>query len=365
MFHSRKLIVPALLALGVFGAAPIVSGLTGAIADGNQTNGVSAAGLAPGGSGDSKNGGTNKNGGGNGDTSKNGGGNGDTSKNGGGNGGTNKNGGDIGGTNKNGGDIGGGNRPSGGGDNGGRGGNGHGRGGNGERDFQSGFSFGGGSSAEDYSGRQTITCVVNGQLIPVRSVSECRYGRGFVHNGDSYFGGGEFGSQTHYRQRKVLHRQYRFDMGMPSSRGFEGYNTGYSFGFGGKDAGTTGYGVRGSIFVGSRAAVMQAQRRARESAYGLGGESAYGNDGGYAAGYNFGAGYDQQGGDGYGIGYGRQDGDGLRRHHGRHTRHMHQHAFAGGNMGGYNFGAGVGGCGCYNPGYVVHHGPTISKDGGY
>ena len=348
MFHSRKLIVPALLALGVFGAAPIVSGLTGAIADGNQTNGVSAAGLAPDGSGDSKNGGTNKNDGGNGDTSKNGGGNGDTSKNGGGNGGTNKNGGDIGG----------GNRPSdGGGDNGGRGGNGHGRGGTGERDFPSGFSFGGGSSAEDYSGRQTITCVVNGQLIPVRSVSECRYGRGFVHNGDSYFGGGGFGSQTHYRQRKVLHRQYRFDMGMPSSRGFEGYNTGYSFGFGGKDAGATGYGVRGSIFVGSRAAVMQAQRRARES--------AYGNDGGYAAGSNFGAGYDQQGGDGYGIGYGRQDGDGLRRHHGRHTRHMHQHGFAGGNMGDYNFGAGVGGCGCYNPGYVVHYGPTISKDGGY
>ena len=361
MSHSRKLIVPALFALGVFAAAPIATGLTGAIADGHQSKGFKVAGIAAGGAGDTKNGGgtggTDKNGGGTGDGGKDGGGNGaggngggtgDGGKSGGGNGGGGKGGGGNGGGGNGGGGKGGGGNGGGGKGGGGNGGNGGGdNGGNGG----GGITFGGGGGG-NYSGLQTITCVVNGRLIPVRSISECRYGPGFVHNGESYFGGGGYAPEPRFVQRRVVRHRFIQDFGYAQTHRYATYGGGYGFGAnGGAGDYVAGYGSGGDTYVGSNAAVMQAQRRARENGYG----GANGNDGGYA----YGGGYGQQGG------YGNEQGYGMRRQYVRHAKRMRHHRYARGNRGGYGFGANAGGCNCFDPGYVVHYGPTISKDGGY
>ena len=359
MSHSRKLIVPALFALGVFALAPVATGLTGAIADGRKNLSFKVAGIAPGGDGDAQNGGgtgatdkngggtgaTDKNGGGTGGTDKNGGGTGGTDKNGGGTGGTDKNGGGTGGTDKNGGGNGGDGKDGGGNDSGGNdGGNGH--GGNGHGGNGGGMTFGGGSGGGDYQNQHVITCVINGQLIPVRSVSECRYGPGFVHNGDSYFGGGGFVEEPRYVRRRVIRRRFEANFGYVQLQRYVGHSGGYAGVFGGN---VGGYGSGENVYVGSNAAVMQAQRRARESGYGVNGSATYGNNGGYGAGYA----------------YGEKQGYGMRRHHVRYAKRLRHHRQAHGNMGGYRFGGEVGGCNCLDQGYVVLYGPTISKDGGY
>ncbi len=352
MSHSRKLVVPALLALGVFAMAPIATGLTGAIADGSKNLSFQVADIAPGGAGGTKNGG------GTGATDKNGGGTGATDKNGGGTGGTDKNGGGTGGTDKNGGGNGGGGKGGGGN---GNGGGGHGRGGNGGGNGyggngyggggnDGGMAYGGGSGGGDYQGQHIITCVINGQLIPVRSVRECRYGPGFVHNGNSYFGGGGFVEEPRYVQRRVIRRRIEANFGYVQQQRYVSHRGGYAGGFGGN---VGGYASGENVYVGSNAAVMQAQRRARENGYGVdegfGGSATYGNNGGYGAGYA----------------YGEEQGYGMRRHHMRYAKQLRHHRQARGNMGGYRFGGDAGGCNCVDPGYVVHYGPTISKDGGY
>ena len=356
MSHSRKLIVPALFALGVFAAAPIATGLTGAIADGHQSKGFKVAGIAAGGAGDTKNGGgtggTDKNGGGTGDGGKDGGGNG-AGGNGGGTGDGGKGGGGNGGGGKGGGGNGGGGNGGGGNGGGGKGGGGNGGNGGGDNGGNGGggITFGGGGGG-NYSGLQTITCVVNGRLIPVRSISECRYGPGFVHNGESYFGGGGYAPEPRFVQHRVAHRRFIQDFGYAQPHRYATYGGGYGFGAnGGAGDYVAGYGSGGDTYVGSNAAVMQAQRRARENGYG----GANGNDGGYA----YGGGYGQQGG------YGNEQGYGMRRQYVRHAKRMRHHRYARGNRGGYGFGANAGGCNCFDPGYVVHYGPTISKDGGY
>lgn len=353
MSHSRKLIVPALFALGVFALAPVAAGLTGAIADGTKNLSFQVADIAPGGAGDTKNGGgtgaTDKNGGGTGATDKNGGGTGGTDKNGGGSGDTNKNGGGTGGTDKNGGGTGGTDK-NGGGNGGGHGRGGNGRGGNGDGGNGGGMAFGGGSGGGDYQNRHIITCVINGQLIPVRSVSECRYGPDVVHNGDSYFSGGGFVDPPRYVQRRVIRHRFEANYGYVQQQRYVGHRGGYAGGFGGN---VGGYGSGENVYVGSNAAIMQAQRRARESGYGVDGSfdgsANYGNNGGYGAGYA----------------YGEEQGYGMPRHHMRYAKRLRHHRQAHGNMGGYRFGGDAGGCSCYDPGYVVHYGPTISKDGGY
>ncbi len=312
MSHSRKLIVPAAIVIGLFVAAPLVVGFEDAAASGHRSAGFS------GGMGSQKNGG--------GDHSKNGGS--DHGKNdGNGNDGRGEHGMSHG-------DDGRGEHGMGhGGHRGGR------RSGNSSDNVggDTGFSFGAGSGSSMSYGQDNIICVVNGRVIPVRSVSECRYGRGYAHDGDSYFGGnsgyhfsGGYASEGSYYTSS---RHYRYATGYESQNGF---------GYGGYDS---------ERYIGSPAAVMQAHRRMRE---GYGSMS----NGGYSTGYYYGGGYGYVGNEGYGAdgGYHGNDMSVRSRHHRRGHR----------MMGGYSFG-GQGGCDCgsYNPGYVVHYGPTISKDGGY
>ena len=367
MSNSRKLIVPALFAVGVFALAPVVSGLGGANAGANHSKGFKAAGVAPGGTGGTDKNGGDTGGGGNGGGGKggggNGGGNGGGGKGGGGNGGGKGgggNGGDNGGGNGGGGKGGGGNGGGNGG--GGKGGGGNGGGGEGHRhghgnpnnngEMTGGFSFGSSGASDDYVGHQQITCIVNGQLIAVRSSNECRYGRGFVHNGDSYFGGEGFAPQPDFSSHRRTGHYNNYDVRN------SGHHFAYDYGRGYGDGGNNG---GGDVYVGSNAAVMQAKRRTHEHGYGFNGQAAFGNNGGY----DYGVGYGPQGGDGYGSAEAYDQGYGRRGHRSHFIRHLRHRSYQSGNMGGYGFGADAGGCNCNNPGYVVHYGPAISKDGGY
>ena len=343
MSHTRKLIVPAAIVLGLFLVAPLVVGFEDASAGGHRGAGSNARM------------GSHENSGGQQSDHKNGGG--EQSKNGGGE--HSKNGGNPGGGehSKNGGNPGGGEQGKNGNNgnegNPGRGehGRGHGRpnggdgNGPGEPNMgnQPSFSFGPGSGSSMSYGMGNITCVVNGQVIPVRSVSECRYGRGYAQEGESYFGGyGSYrfgnGSGGDFNRGAVARYHRRVTEYQPQD-GF-GYN-----------------GYAADRYMGSPAAVMQAQKRMHDG-YGNG------SDGGYSAGYYYGGDYGvpgngsfHSGGDYYGEGMPMRS-----RHH-----HRGHHLLRGYQMrGGYGY-RGQGGCDCgsYDPGYIVHYGPTISKDGGY
>jgi hypothetical protein len=87
-------------------------------------------------------------------------------------------------------------------------------------------------------------------------------------------------------------------------------------------------------------------------------EGQYGVSGGYA----FGGNYAANGNMGYGEGHQMH----RRGHHMWKSHRLHGHAMGGSGYG-YGFGGQGGGCNCgdYDPGYVVHYGPTLSKDGGY
>jgi len=323
MSHSRKLVVPAAMVIGLFVAAPTVIGLQDAVAGGRHHNKGWAAGNMPSG--------------GTGAASKQGGG--ETGEN-----GSNKNGGDGGGL-QFGGDHDYGRRP-------GRGNEGRheGEGSGGNRGDSSdgtgndsnggGFEFGGGGGGGSNS-PNTITCVINGRVVAIRSLHDCYYGQEYVSHGESYFSG-----HGHYHHS---HDLVGTDGSNGTGYGFDGYRQG-------------GYGE--THFVGSRAAVMQARRRSQED---------YGEAGDYQYSHGYTVGYALEGGYGNGRGYVGSAGYSVS-HHMRHRRNHvrrgclhHGYSFGANGYGyNYNFGA-VGGCGCgtYNPGYVIHYGPTISKDGGY
>ena len=310
MSHSRKLLVPAVLAFGVFAAGAALIGFDDANAGGHRGHGMAAAGN-PGGAGGEKQGG--------------------------GNGGGKQGGGD-------------GSGKQGGGNDGGH--HGHGDGG-GEFNFgdNGGGEIvvgGGGGPTSDESHR--ITCVINGQLVPVRSVSECRYGFGHTYHGDSYFGGAGYNGGyvvRHVQHRFQAHIQYNGSMG-----GSGGYATGCDCG--------GGYGFGGAQFVGSRAAVMQAEHRAREAAL-----DSYSYSGGYAAGYGF-AGYGGNFAAGHGYAYGMGDSYGYRYHQRVHMRHLRRMPAYFGYGNGFDSGY-AGGCACNGSdfGYMYNYGPALSKGGGY
>ncbi len=303
MSHTRKLILPAFMALGLFAIAPAIVGIESAMAGKNGDGVVTNGGKNGGGDTGGKNGG--------GDTGgKNGGG--DTGgKNGGGNGGDGNHGGGHhgGGNGGGGGNIGGGATGSGGFD----------------------FNFAG----------NAIRCVVNGQVFQVRSVSECRYGAGYAYHGHSYFGGGYAYQGGYAPQPRVM----RPHIARPVMNDGYAYSGGYGIESKGGDYGFEGgYQAPRVRYVGriSRAARMQIERRSFEGYESL-------SDGGYGAGYNIG-----------GYGYEMQQG-GYRVHHAHKSHAVRHHRHYGFDMNG--------GCNCggveYNPGYTVHYGPTMDKNGGY
>ena len=332
MSHSRKLILPAFMALGLFAIAPAIVGIESAMA-GKNGDGVTVTG------------------GKNGDTGgKNGGG--DTGgKNGGGDTGGKNGGGDTGGKNG-GGDTGG--KNGGGNGNGGGGNHGGGKGGGGNHGGGGGNIGGGatGSGGFDFSfAGSAIRCVVNGQVFQVRSVSECRYGKGYAHHGQSYFGGGYAYQGGYAPQPRIM----RPRVARPVMNDGYAYSGGYGVESKGGDYGFEGgYQAPRVRYVGriSGAARMQIEHRQQFEGY----ESL--SDGGYGAGYNMGGyGLQIQGG-----GYGYEMQQGGYRVHRAHKRHAMRHQ--------RNYGYGMNdGCNCgggeYNPGYTVHYGPTMDKNGGY
>lgn len=184
-------------------------------------------------------------------------------------------------------------------------------------------------------GAANITCVINGQIFRVRSTREC-----YV--------------SVNYGGQRQVYRGYKKSRRVMISGGVQG---GYA---GGKNGGGYAYGG-GYTYDGgysyapqpiiryykpaSRAAVMQTERRARRAAraqmsYGFVAQGGYAMQGGYA----YGGGYQMQGGYAMQGGYGQKH----RKHRRvRYAQPMYMPAPA------------------YDAGYVVHYGPTISKDGGY
>ena len=318
------------MALGLFAIAPAIVGIESAMAGKNGDGVVTNGG---------KNGDTGGNTGG-----KNGGG--DTGgKNGGGDTGGKNGGGDTGGKNG-GGNTGGKNGDGGNGGGGNHGGGNHGGGGNigGGATGSGGFDFSFAGSA--------IRCVVNGQVFQVRSVSECRYGAGFAYHGHSYFGGGYAYQGGYAPEPRVM----RPRVARPVMNDGYAYTGGYGVEAKGGDYGFEGgYHKPHVRYVGriSRAARMQIERRSFEGYESL-------SDGGYGTGYDMGAYGAQIQGGGYGYEM-QQGGQGYRVHH-AHKRHAMRHH--------RNYGYGMnGGCNCggveYNPGYTIHYGPTMDKNGGY
>jgi hypothetical protein len=199
----------------------------------------------------------------------------------------------------------------------------------------------GSNSSDSY---HQITCIVNGRVFQVRSRTECFYARrngnggyhgqagnydkGSYHGNGSYYGRGRYQGNGGYGGNGVYHR-----------------GGGYTYG------GMIGYGSEGGVYFGSPAARMQAAKRARRN-------------GGY--GYSYGGGYAGEGGYGNGGGYsdnGNYGGNcncGNGRAHKKHRR-GHRMRFQSQDYG-YNGGSqGF----TYDPGVVIHYGPTIAKDGGY
>jgi hypothetical protein len=160
----------------------------------------------------------------------------------------------------------------------------------------------GGGGGWEYHTR--IICVVNGRRFEANDVRNCYPKR-------KYYG------YAHYELKGYCHHAtgYRHVEACGCSDG-AGYGGGYSYSYGG-----------------SVAARMQAERRARSFAYTDGGVYAEGGDGYVEAGA-----------------YGYEGGSyGMTQHHGKKWRRHHDYTEQ------YS----------YNPGYVIHYGPTIAKDGGY
>jgi hypothetical protein len=184
---------------------------------------------------------------------------------------------------------------------------------------------GGGNSSD--IGTANITCVINGQVFRVRSVREC-----YVQP--------QYGSY----QPRVPSYQPRAKKRRAVVAGGYAYGGGYVY---------APQPVIRYYQPASPAAVMQAQKRARR-AQGYGYSGGYAVQGGYGyapqaygyapQGYGYGGGYAVQGGNGYGQGYGVS-----RKKHRRVRSNVPVY------MPNYS----------YDPGYVIHYGPTISKDGGY
>jgi len=354
MFHTRKLIMPALVALGLFAVAPLAAGLEGAFAGhgrsggggggsghgGGYTHGGMSGGFgvpgfnstmapapaspgnagcgcsdggSPGNSGGPANpGGPGPHGNGGGDSWHGG-------YNGGGEGWHGKwsGGGETWHGSYNGGD--------------------EGRGRSQHQKFMVGppayatdggtVAYGGGGGGYQDGHEQELLCDVNGQRIPVKSLMECQYGPGYVMNGQSYFGGHGWHSQAVYS-------------GSYSMAGYGGTAYGYGdYGYGFRrhhhvaSAMTYAYGASGTLYYGSAAAAMQAASRDR--GYGL----AYGDgQGGYMMGGYAMGGYAMAGDDGYA----------MERHRHMHWRMHHRRMMMMMPMppayGQVNFG--WGGCGC-------------------
>jgi hypothetical protein len=149
---------------------------------------------------------------------------------------------------------------------------------------------------------ERIICVVNGRRFEVNNIRECYPKRQIVY-------------RYHFeRHVKIKHKHVRR---LPvcgcayTQGGYGGYGASYS----GGDY-YSGYASGGSV-----AARMQAERRSASVAM---------TDGG--------------------VYFGQDDGDYVQ-----HRRHLKKRRYYGGYEAGY----------IYDPGYVVHYGPTISKDGGY
>jgi hypothetical protein len=187
-------------------------------------------------------------------------------------------------------------------------------------------SFSGGGNSSDI-GTANITCVINGQVFRVRSVSEC-----YVHP--------QYGS---YQPRVPAYQPRAKKNRRAAVAGGYVYGGAYSGGY----AGGYVYAPQPAVRYyqpASRAAVMQAQKRARKAAQGYG----YAVQGGYGyapQGYGYG-GYAVQGGYGYDNGqvYAAPRKK-MRRARSNAPVYMPNNS--------------------YDPGYVIHYGPTISKDGGY
>jgi hypothetical protein len=204
-----------------------------------------------------------------------------------------------------------------------------------------------------------ITCVVNGHVFQARSARECYRGSRSFDGGIG--GGGGYGLGGGYA--------YKFGHG-------GGYGAEYGRGgvqvyrprvrhprvvVGGGFDGGYGYAPQPRIRYyrpASPAAMMQTERRIREG--------YYGNGAGYAMGgeaFGYGGGYNVQGG--YGDGYVKHR---KRGHKARHARRMRQHGGGYGYeqmQGGYGYGQAYEQGFSYDPGVVLHYGPTITKDGGY
>ncbi len=163
---------------------------------------------------------------------------------------------------------------------------------------------GGGGGGGGYT---RIICIVDGRRFEVTDEQSCVVRRQYHR---------EYRIVRQYERHTFRHARKLRVCGCAYAQ--DGYAGGYQGGY-------SGYGY---YTTGSLAARIQAERRAR--AYGL-------TDGGVYFGQDEG-GYDQP----------RRPYKKLRRFHG----------YGNDDMGGYEAGY------TYNPGYVIHYGPTISKDGG-
>ncbi len=183
----------------------------------------------------------------------------------------------------------------------GKNGDGGDRGGGGRHHYSGGGGGGGGGVIE------VVSCVVNGKVFRVRNIRECGYA-------PRYHGGGQV---YHYqkRQKRQVYRQTQF------------YQGGYEY----APQPRMQY-----VRPASRAAIMQTQKRER-------------HNGGIVLGYA------------YGGDYGYQQGCGCEAP--RVVRHKKKQRRAAMRMQ-YQM-DGYGQQFDYNPGYVIHYGPTMQKDGGY
>jgi hypothetical protein len=152
---------------------------------------------------------------------------------------------------------------------------------------------------------ERIICVVNGRRFEVSDVRNCYPRRKFTYGYVRYHFEGHVGVRRHIRIARHLPVCGCAD----AQSGYAGYGASYS-GY--------GYDTGGSV-----AAQMQAERRARNAAM---------TDGG--------------------VYFGQDDGSFEQP---RRYLKKRRHFIYGGYDEGYT----------YDPGYVIHYGPVISKDGGY
>jgi len=148
-----------------------------------------------------------------------------------------------------------------------------------------------------------IVCIVNGHRFETNAIWKCYPKRHIAYR--------------YHFERKIIHRKRHACGCAYTDGGSYGGSYGYSYGYTG-----------GGSYGGSYAARMQAQRRGVAM-----------TDGGVYYGQD----------ETYGFNDSQLD---TPRYHGRKMRRHY-------NYGGYEAGY------TYDPGYVIHYGPTISKDGGY